>query len=235
MSEHAVNAFGQPLGPLVAEALPRPLPMHTALEGRYCTLRLPNPTADAAPLAAAFTAPGGAQGWTYLPYGPFPDTAAFGAWMQATCTGQDPHFYTIEAKGLGPAGQIAFLRIFPDLGAIEIGHVHFAPAIQRSRVATEAVFLMMACAFDTLGYCRLEWKCDALNAASMRAARRLGFLPEGIFRKSRIVKGRWRDTAWFALTDADWPERRAAFTAWLDPGNFTHTGAQIRPLNMPGP
>lgn len=230
MSEPCINAFGQPLGPPAGGAFPRPRPARAALSGRFCTLSPPEPKAEAAALHAAYGAPGGPEGWTYLPYGPFADAAALCAWMQASCLGDDPLFYTIRNGAGQPLGLISFLRIDPAHGSIEIGHVHLAPALRRSAAATEAVFLLMSHAFDTLGYARLEWKCDARNAASVAAALRLGFVPEGVFRKARVVKGHWRDTAWFAMTDEDWPARRAAFTAWLAPDNLDAAGRQRRPL-----
>jgi RimJ/RimL family protein N-acetyltransferase len=122
---------------------------------------------------------------------------------------------------------LSLLRITPDAGSIEVGHIHLSPALQQTRASTEAQFLLMSYVFDDLGYRRYEWKCDALNAPSRRAAGRLGFSYEGIFRQAQVVKGRNRDTAWYAIVDAEWPEVREAFRVWLDPDNFD-TGRRQR-------
>ncbi len=154
--------------------------------------------------------------------------------MEATCGRADPLFFSIFGEGgsgerATAAGLASYLRIAPAAGTIEVGHIHLAPALQRTRAATEAMFLMMRQAFD-LGYRRYEWKCDALNAVSRRAAERLGFTYEGTFRHHLVYKGRNRDTAWYAIVDADWPPVRAAYEAWLDPANFDRDGRQRRPL-----
>ncbi len=138
-----------------------------------------------------------------------------------------PLFFAVVEQASGvAAGMASWLNIVPANGTIEIGHIWFAPALQRTRAASEAIFLMMRHAFEELGYRRLEWKCDALNQGSMRAARRFGFSYEGTFRQHMIVKGRNRDTAWFALLDRDWPQQRAAFERWLAPDNFDEDGRQ---------
>jgi RimJ/RimL family protein N-acetyltransferase len=120
----------------------------------------------------------------------------------------------------------SYLRAEPQAGVIEVGHINYAPALQRRAAATEAMYLMMARVFDELGNRRYEWKCDALNEASRRAAGRLGFVFEGVFRQAALYKGRNRDTAWYAITDRDWPALKAAYQAWLDPANFDAAGAQ---------
>jgi RimJ/RimL family protein N-acetyltransferase len=125
---------------------------------------------------------------------------------------------------------VSYLRITPEFGVIEIGHIWFAPGLQRTTAASEAIYLLARHAFDDLGYRRVEWKCDALNAASRRAAERFGFTFEGVFRKHQIVKGRNRDTAWYAITNDQWPAIRAGFQSWLSPENFDRDGRQIRPL-----
>ena len=149
----------------------------------------------------------------------------------------DPLFFAIIEQASGKAsGMASYLNIVPDMGCIEIGHIWFAPPLQKTRAATEAIFLMMRHVFDDLGYRRLEWKCNALNEASMRAARRFGFTYEGTFRQHMVVKGRNRDTAWFALLDREWPAVRAAFERWLAPENFDGQGRQRMSLTalMPG-
>ena len=146
--------------------------------------------------------------------------------MSATCLGDDPLFFAILDQADGKAtGVASYLRITPAAGSLEVGHIHYSPRLQRSPAATEAMFLMMRWAFDS-GYRRYEWKCDALNAASRAAAHRLGLSFEGVFRQATVTKGRNRDTAWYAAIDAEWPALRAAFQAWLAPGNFDGAGRQ---------
>jgi RimJ/RimL family protein N-acetyltransferase len=165
--------------------------------------------------------------WTYLSYGPFEDEGALAAWLEQRARSADPLFFAIVDRAGGEAaGMASYLNIVPANGTIEIGHIWFAPALQKTRAASEAIFLLMRHAFEELGYRRLEWKCDALNQGSMRAARRFGFSYEGTFRQHMIVKGRNRDTAWFALLDRDWPAQRAAFERWLAPENFDEGGRQ---------
>jgi RimJ/RimL family protein N-acetyltransferase len=142
--------------------------------------------------------------------------------MQAS---EDPLFFAIEAEG-APQGVTSYLRITPEHGVIEIGHIWFGSPLQRTRAATEAIYLMARHAFDDLGYRRLEWKCNALNEPSRRAAERFGFTFEGVFRKHMLVKGKNRDTAWYAIVDDDWPAIRAAFERWLAPENFDEHGVQ---------
>lgn len=169
--------------------------------------------------------------WDYLGYGPFADPDAYRAWAEGMAALRDPWFYAIIDKTTGlAAGVAAFLRITPEFGVIEVGHICLSPALQRSRAATEALFLMMDWAFSA-GYRRYEWKCDALNLPSRRAAIRFGFAYEGTFRQHMIYKGRNRDTAWFAVIDKDWPALRAAYMAWLEPANFDADGRQIRGLS----
>jgi RimJ/RimL family protein N-acetyltransferase len=165
--------------------------------------------------------------WTYLAYGPFADQGAFEGWLAERAASDDPLFFALIERASGEAsGMASYLNIVPDMGCIEIGHIWFAPALQRTRAATEAIFLMMRHVFDDLGYRRLEWKCNALNEASMRAARRFGFTYEGTFRQHMVVKGRNRDTAWFALLDHEWPAVRAVYERWLARDNFDAAGSQ---------
>ncbi len=178
--------------------------------------------------------------WTYLPYGPFEDGDAYRAWLDRAAGGW-PLYFAIVAGEPGQTGQAAgvaaFLRAKPAGGSIEVGHLAFSPALQRTRAATEAMALMMATAFDELGYRRYEWKCDALNAPSRRAALRLGFVYEGTFRQATVVRGRNRDTAWFSVTDTEWPRLQAAFRLWLEPANFGPDGRQriaLSALTRPG-
>jgi RimJ/RimL family protein N-acetyltransferase len=169
--------------------------------------------------------------WSYLAYGPFENEAAFTTWLGDRAASSDPWFYAVVDLGSGEArGMVSYLRADIDHGVIEIGHIWFAPVMQRTRQSTEAIYLLARHAFDELGYRRLEWKCDSMNLPSRRAAERFGFVYEGVFRQHMVVKGRNRDTAWFSITDGEWPDRRAAFQAWLALGNFDRDGRQRRGL-----
>jgi RimJ/RimL family protein N-acetyltransferase len=165
--------------------------------------------------------------WDFLPYGPF-SREEWGTWIRASAASEDPRFFAVERAGGAPAplGFLSFLRNEPAHRVIEVGHIAFGPALQRTPEATEAILLVAREAFDGLGYRRLEWKCDARNARSRAAAERFGFTYEGTFRQHMIVKGRNRDTAWFAMLDREWPAVRAAFERWLDEENFDGEGRQ---------
>jgi RimJ/RimL family protein N-acetyltransferase len=168
--------------------------------------------------------------WDYLPYGPFAREDDYRAWVADMAAKDDPVFFAIRDLETGRwSGVASYLRITPEAGTIEVGHICFSPQLQRTRAATEAMFLMMARAFAT-GYRRYEWKCNALNLGSRRAAERLGFSHEGVFRQAAVIKGRNRDTAWFAAIDAEWPALRALFETWLDPANFDNAGRQKQSL-----
>ena len=157
---------------------------------------------------------------------------AFTEWLTERARSDDPLFYAVVDHASGQArGMASFMRMAPEHGVIEIGHIWFAPILQRTRQATEAIYLLSRHAFDDLAYRRLEWKCDSLNEPSRRAAERFGFVYEGVFRKHMVVKDRNRDTAWYAMTDSEWPLRRAAFEAWLAPENFDAEGRQRRSLS----
>ena len=225
------NELGQPIGAPLDLTLPRPRPPRSPMQGRWCDVVPLDPDAHAAALYAAYSADTEGRIWTYLPTGPFADLAAYRAWMDKTCLTDDPLFHTILVKGQ-PLGVASLMRIDPAHGVIEVGHINFSPALSRTRAATEAMFLMMSRAFDELGYRRYEWKCDALNAPSRSAALRLGFTYEGTFRQATTYKGRNRDTAWFAITDGDWPRLKAGFQAWLDPANFDANGQQRARLHQ---
>ncbi|MEL6236537.1 MAG: bifunctional adenosylcobinamide kinase/adenosylcobinamide-phosphate guanylyltransferase, partial [Pseudomonadota bacterium] len=210
------SALGLPIGDPVSGWTPPPVPPRRPMEGRFVRLDPLRAEIHADDLFEAFAADRDGRGWTYLPYGPFADAAGLRDWIEQTAAGEDPLFFALTDRSTGKAvGVASYLRIAPAAGSIEVGHIHFAPALQRSPLATDAMHVMMAQAFG-LGYRRYEWKCDALNAASRRAAERLGFTYEGVFRQAAIVKGRNRDTAWYAVIDRDWPALDRAFTAWLD-------------------
>ncbi len=181
------------------------------------------------PLWTAFAEPTDDAIWTYMSYGPFADAEQFTEWAREFMTTTDPFFYAWLVDGR-PLGFAAFMGITPDHGSIEIGHVALSRALRRTRAATEGFFLMIRHAFDVLGYRRLEWKCDALNAPSRAAAERLGFTFEGCFRQHLVLKGRSRDTAWYSITDGEWPAIRAGFDAWLRAENFDAEGRQRRGL-----
>lgn len=210
-----------PLGAPLPGWTPPPAPPRSAMTGRFCRVEPLSPEAHAAELFAAYGADRENRIWTYLPYGPFDDLEAFRKWMDATCRGDDPLFHAIVDPATGKAlGVASYLRIAPAAGSIEVGHINYSPALQGTAIATEAMYLMMARVFDELGYRRYEWKCNALNAGSCRAAARLGFTFEGVFRQAAVIKGRNRDTAWYSLLDHEWPRAKAAFEAWLAPANF---------------
>ncbi len=190
-----------------------------------------DPDRHAADLFAANAADTEGQLWTYMGYGPFATLAEYRAWMERACLGDDPLFHAIVETQTGKAAGIAsFLRIEPAFGVIEIGHIALSPRLQRKAGATEAMYLFMGRVFDELGYRRYEWKCDALNERSRRAALRVGFAFEGVFRQHMLYKGRNRDTAWFAIIDKDWPALKRGFEAWLDPENFDSDGRQLQSL-----
>jgi len=172
------------------------------------------------------------EDWTYLPYGPFKGSDELVAWLHSNCQEIDPQFHVIlEGAGNSASGLASYLNIRPESRVIEIGHIHFAPPLQRTPAATEAIYLFLSRAFDELGYRRVEWKCDALNERSRRAATRLGFHFEGVFRQATIYKGRNRDTAWYSMIDLEWPGVKAALEAWLLPENFDSEHRQIASLS----
>lgn len=207
--------------------VPPPLPPRVAITGRYATLE-PVERAHIPDLIAAHAEdPSGAM-WRYLPVGPF-DRAGYTAWIDAARASADPLHYAVRMGDGRLGGTLSMMRINPGAGSIETGWLTFAPRLQRTREATEAVFLLMRWAFEA-GYRRFEWKCDAANLPSRRAAERFGLSYEGMFRQAGVVKGRNRDTAWFAAIDAEWPALNAAFARWLDPGNFDAAGRQIERL-----
>jgi RimJ/RimL family protein N-acetyltransferase len=224
-----MREIGAPVDPLP----PGRAPGREPLVGAYVRLEPVEVAAHGANLyRLSHARPEDAALWTYLAYGPFPNQAAFAAWLAERAASSDPLFFAVVDEPSGRAsGMASYLNIVPDMGCIEIGHIWFGPPLQRTRGATEAIFLMMRQVFDDLGYRRLEWKCNALNEASMRAARRFGFTYEGTFRQHMVVKGRNRDTAWFALLDREWSAVRAAFEHWLAPANFDAAGRQRTSLS----
>lgn len=218
-------AFGAP----IPGWTPPPPPGPAVLSGRFVRLERLDPDRHAADLFAAYA--GADAVWDYLPYGPFPGPGAYRDWAAGMAGQPDPFFYALCDGATGRAAGVAsFLRITPAAGSIEVGHIALSPRLQRSPAATEAMALMMGWAFGA-GYRRYEWKCDALNLPSRRAAARLGLSYEGTFRQAAVVKGRNRDTAWFAAIDGEWPALSAAFGTWLDPANFDAAGVQRQSLS----
>jgi RimJ/RimL family protein N-acetyltransferase len=225
------NPLGQPIGTSLASWSPRPRPPRTPMQGRLCRLAPLDAAQHAAALFEAHSADREGRNWTYLPYGPFESAAEYRRWVERAAAQEDPQFFAIVEQGSGrPVGTGSYLRIEPAMGVIEVGHLAFSPALQRTPAATEAMYLMLRRAFDELGYRRYEWKCDSLNAPSVAAAKRLGFTFEGTFRQAVVIKGRNRDTSWLSIIDSEWPAVKRALEGWLAPANFDAAGAQRRRL-----
>jgi RimJ/RimL family protein N-acetyltransferase len=224
--EYELNKLDQPLDLTVKDwntpAFPPPEVMH----GQFCRLEPLDADRHAQSLYKANAVDVEGKNWTYLPYGPFPTFDSYRNWVEQYATGCDPQFYAIIDLTTGNAAGVAsYLRIDPNNGSIEVGGINFSPLLQRKPAATEAMYLMMARAFN-LGYRRYEWKCNALNTPSRAAAQRLGLSYEGVFRQATVVKVRNRDTAWYAAIDQEWPALKEAFTKWLSPSNFDAKGMQ---------
>jgi RimJ/RimL family protein N-acetyltransferase len=216
------------LGQPVTDWQPPAPPQGQPLRGRFAELAPLSAEAHAALLFRAYQ--GADRLWDYMPAGPFSSAAQFHRWVRDQENSIDPLFYAIRNLESGAwEGVASYLRITPQMGSIEVGHISYAPALQRTRAATEAMYLMMKWAFEA-GYRRYEWKCNALNMPSRRAAQRLGFSFEGVFRQAAVIKGRNRDTAWFAMIDKEWPALKEAFEAWLHPSNFDAEGRQLERL-----
>jgi RimJ/RimL family protein N-acetyltransferase len=192
--------------------------------GRYGKVERLDPSRHGASLWEAVQ--GHDRIWTYMAYGPFGEEGPFSAWLASRAALTDPYYYAVVTPADRAIGLATLMAIRPDMRVVEVGNILLAPSLQRTALATEAQYLLARHAFETLRYRRYEWKCDALNAASRRAALRFGFSFEGIFRDHMIIKGRSRDTAWFAMLAAEWPARKAAFERWLAPENFAPDGTQ---------
>ncbi|MTH64419.1 GNAT family N-acetyltransferase [Paracoccus shanxieyensis] len=220
----------RPLGPQVAGFVPPPPPGPEVIGGVHVTLERLDAARHADPLFADNL--GQDWLWDYMPYGPFASLQEYRDWQAEMATKADPFFYALRDTISGRVGGLAsYLRIDPSNGVIEIGHIQISPAMQRSPAATEAISLMIRWAFEA-GYRRVEWKCNALNAPSMLAARRYGFRHEGTFRQHMLVEGRNRDSAWFAILDDEWARLGPAHAAWLDPANFDGAGRQRQALSQ---
>jgi RimJ/RimL family protein N-acetyltransferase len=219
--------MSQPIGPPV-DPSPARRPGPVALEGRFGRVEKLDPARHSDALWEAVR--GHDSIWTYMSYGPFTDAASFLRWLDERAALADPFSYAVLDRDERAVGIVTLMEIRPAMRVVEVGHIVYAPELQRTPVATEAQYLLARYAFEELGYRRYEWKCNALNARSRRAAPRFGFTFEGIFRQHMIVKGRSRDTAWFAMLDQEWPARKQAFETWLAPENFTSDRRQKRSL-----
>lgn len=194
-------------------------PPKSVMTGRYCQVEPIDVDKHSKQLHAANLEDSDGKNWTYLGVDAFTQESDYRHWIETFCLGSDPLFHAIVCDGKA-VGVASLMRIKPDMGVVEVGNINYSPLLQKTTAATEAMYLMMCRVFDELGYRRYEWKCDSLNAASRKAAERLGFQYEGTFRQALVYKGRNRDTAWYAMTDKDWPDIKAAFQRWLDPQNF---------------
>jgi RimJ/RimL family protein N-acetyltransferase len=223
MSDDVHPQTGQPVGvPVDDRPVPRPGPV--TLAGHYGRVKKLKPEHAGALWQAV---KGHDAIWTYMSqYGPFADAAEFSAWVAQRAALDDPYAYTIVDRDNRALGIAALMEIRPAMRAIEVGHIVYSPALQRTPLGTEAQYLLARYAFETLGYRRYEWKCHSHNAASRRAALRYGFIFEGILRQQMIAKGRNRDTAMFSMLDSEWPARKHNFERWLAPKNFTADGKQ---------
>jgi RimJ/RimL family protein N-acetyltransferase len=224
------NDLGQPIGRAVAGWSGAQQPVRAGIPGFRCRLEPLEADRHAEALHAAYVENHDGGNWTYLPYGPFESARSYRDWVLEHEALDDVFYAIVDVERDTPVGVGAYLRIFPDLGSIEVGHLSYAPVLQQTPLSTEAMYLMMRRVFDEWGYRRYEWKCDSLNAPSRAAAKRLGFRYEGLFRNNLVMKGRNRDTAWFSITLEEWPEIRSAMESWLDPGNFDEAGKQAKRL-----
>jgi len=228
-----VNELGQPVGDEVAGWGGADRPSRAPMEGRYCRIEPLDVERHLADLYEAYSEDTDGRLWTYMVDGPFDSIDELRSWMEPSCASDDPLFHAIVDLAAGKAaGMAAYMRISPGIGVIEVGSIAYSTRLQRTPVATEAMFLMMQRVFNELGYRRYEWKCDSLNEASCRAAERLGFTFDGIFKQSVVYKGRNRDTAWYSILDQRWPAIEKAYVSWLDADNFDEDGQQKRNLRQ---
>jgi RimJ/RimL family protein N-acetyltransferase len=225
------NQFNQPVGHSLPHWNGCDVPTQSVLNGQYCRLERVS-AAHADDLFEAYQLPGSEKDWTYLPAGPFNDRPEFERHFNAILASVDPLHYAVVDLATGKAiGTVALMRIDAKNGVIEMGWVVYSRALMRTSMATEAQFLLMSYVMDNLHYRRYEWKCDSLNEGSRKAALRLGFKFEGLFRNATVYKGRTRDTAWFSIIDEEWPEVRNALVSWLSSDNFDNQGQQRQSLN----
>ena len=209
------------------------LPSKKKLIGKYCFLEPINIKKHSKDLYKNFSLDKKNIIWTYLPYGPFKSHGSFKKWLKSFCLNKDPFFYAIYSKKHNQyCGMASYLRITPEHGSIEVGHINYSPILQNTTEGTETMYLMMKNAFEVLGNRRYEWKCNNLNSASKYAAERLGFKFEGIFRQMFIFKGRNRDTAWYSIIDKEWPNYKKKYLFYLKKSNFTKTNRQRKKLKI---
>ena len=209
------------------------LPSKKKLIGKYCFLEPINIRKHSKNLYKNFSLDKKNIIWTYLPYGPFKSHGSFKKWLKSFCLNKDPFFYAIYSKKHNQyCGMASYLRITPEYGSIEVGHINYSPILQNTTEGTETMYLMMKNAFEVLGNRRYEWKCNNLNSASNYAAERLGFKFEGIFRQMFIFKGRNRDTAWYSIIDKEWPNYKKKYLFYLKKSNFTKTNRQRKRLKI---
>ena len=209
------------------------LPSKKKLIGKYCFLEPINIRKHSKDLYKNYSLDKKNVIWTYLPYGPFKSHGSFKKWLKSFCLNKDPFFYAIYSKKHNQyCGMASYLRITPEHGSIEVGHINYSPILQNTTEGTETMYLMMKNAFEVLGNRRYEWKCNNLNSASKHAAERLGFKFEGIFRQMFIFKGRNRDTAWYSIIDKEWPNYKKKYLAYLKKTNFTKANRQRKRLKI---
>jgi RimJ/RimL family protein N-acetyltransferase len=225
------NQYGQPIGEALANWSARQLPGNVTLEGSFCRLEPLDAERHANDLYAAYGSAPDGRDWTYMLAGPFWHADEYRGYAETAARSTDPKHYAVVDVRLGKAvGTLSLMRVDPCNGTIEVGNVAFSPLMKQKPTSTEAQFLLMQYVFDELHYRRYEWKCDSLNAPSRKAADRLGFSFEGIFRQAVVYKGRSRDTAWYSAIDKEWPLLKAAFLAWLAANNFDSQGKQLSTL-----
>lgn len=228
---NTTNQYGQAIGQAVPDWSTRPVPENVVLQGKFCRLEPLDAGLHAGDLYAAYAAAPDGRDWTYMFSGPFHDEDEYRRYAEQAARTSDPKHFAVIDTELGKAvGTLALMRIEPVHGVIEVGHVAFSPLLKQKPASTEAQFLLMQHVFEKLGYRRYEWKCDSLNTPSRKAAQRLGFTFEGIFRQAIVYKGRNRDTAWFSIIDKEWPLMKQAFQAWLSESNFDGDRVQRRSL-----
>jgi RimJ/RimL family protein N-acetyltransferase len=229
--EARLNEFGQPVGDPIAGWQGVASPGREPLVGQYCRLEPVDVARHAEDLYHAYRAAADGRDWTYLMVGPFGSLDAYREHLTRAAASADPMHHAVIDLATGKAvGTLALMRIDRANGVIEVGHVTYSPQLKRTRIATEALFLLMQRVFDELGYRRFEWKCDSLNGPSRAAALRYGFTFEGIFRQAIVYRERNRDTAWYSIIDSEWPALRQSYARWLEPGNFDAEGQQREKL-----
>lgn len=226
-----MNQFNQVLDEVIENWSGAKTPEAKVLNGRLITLEPIDVQKHGAKLFESFLFNNKGDSWTYLPYGPFNAYPEFESWLKRLILEKDVLLYAlIDNKRLTPVGVAGYLRINPTDGSIEVGHVHYSNHLKKMSGATEAMYLLMKQVFDDWGYRRYEWKCHSMNEGSRKAALRLGFQFEGIFRQSNVIKGHNRDTAWFSIIDKEWPALKKRFENWLHHDNFDENGIQIKKL-----